>query len=60
MTADVLGRRLARYQKDRAETEVRLNETIARMNTLDGCIAEVRALIEAVRHFNRGGVIADA
>jgi len=60
VTADVLGRRLARYQKDRAETEVRLNETIARMNTLDGCIAEVRALIEAVRHFNRGGVIADA
>lgn len=60
LTQDVLHARLVRYQKKREEAQVQMNSQIAIMNTLDGIVDELKALIAAVGHFNRGGTIPDA
>ena len=57
ITPDFLEQRLQGYLSDRAATQARINAEISRMQTLDGAIQEAQALLDFVKHFNRGGVV---
>ena len=57
ITQEVLEQRLNGYLADRVATQDRINAEIARMQTLDGAIQEATALLDFVKHFNRGGVV---
>lgn len=57
VTEEVLQKRLEGYKADWAETDRRIENELARLRTLDGAIQEASALLDFVRHFNRGGVI---
>lgn len=57
ITEDVLQSRIAKYESLRREAQARINAEVANMQSLEGCLGEARALLDLVKHYNRGGVI---
>lgn len=57
ITETVLLERIDHYRRDRQATQEQINTLIQRRHLIDGHIAEAEALVELVRHFDRGGVI---
>jgi hypothetical protein len=57
ITEDVMQSRIAHYENLRRDAQERMNAAVAEIQSVEGCLGESRALLELVKHFNRGGVI---